>query len=67
MEQLIPDELQTKLASLYPVSAGGITLALQNLSKMTPGPEEVEELIEKLMNKPLDELKELYNQRVIEK
>lgn len=49
LEQLIPDELQTKLASLYPVSAGGITLVLQNLSKMTPGPEEVEGLIEKLM------------------
>lgn len=49
LEPLIPDELQTKLASLYPVSAGGITLVLQNLSKMTPGPEEVEELIEKLM------------------
>ena len=49
LEPLIPDELQTKLASLYPVSAGGITLVLQNLSKMTPGPEEVEGLIEKLM------------------
>lgn len=49
LEQLIPDELQTKLASLYPVSAGGITLALQNLSKMTPRQEEVEGLIEKLM------------------
>lgn len=49
LEPLIPDELQTKLASLYPVSAGGITLVLQNLSKMTPGPEEVEGFIEKLM------------------
>ena len=49
LEPLIPDELQTKLASLYPVSAGGITLVLQNLYKMTPGSEEVEELIEKLM------------------
>lgn len=49
LEPLIPDELQTKLASLYPVSAGGITLVLQNLSKMTPGSEEVEGLIEKLM------------------
>lgn len=49
LEPLIPDELQTKLASLYPVSAGGITLVLQNLSKMTPEPEEVEGLIEKLM------------------
>lgn len=49
LEPLIPDELQTKLASLYPVSAGGITLALQNLSKMTPRQEEVEGLIEKLM------------------
>mgnify|MGYP004456226003 FL=1 len=49
LEPLIPDELQAKLASLYPVSAGGITLVLQNLSKMTPGPEEVEGLIEKLM------------------
>lgn len=49
LEPLIPDELQTKLASLYPVSAGGITLVLQNLSKMTPESEEVEGLIEKLM------------------
>jgi len=49
LEKLVSDELQEKFASLYPVSAGGITLALQNLVKLDPKPAEVESLIEKLM------------------
>ena len=36
-------------ASIYPVSAGGITLTLQNLVKLSPKPEEVESLVKKLM------------------
>ena len=49
LEHLISDAMQDKFASLYPVSAGGITLTLQNLTKLSPQPNEVESLVEKLM------------------
>ncbi len=49
MGHLINDAMQNKFASLYPVSAGGITLTLQNLAKVSPRPDEVESLVEKLM------------------
>ena len=49
MESLITETMQDKFASLYPVSAGGITLTMQNLAKLSPQPNEVESLVEKLM------------------
>lgn len=49
LEHLIGDAMMDKFASLYPVSAGGITLTLQNLTKLSPQPNEVESLVEKLM------------------
>ena len=47
--RLIGDELMRKFANLYPVSAGGITLVLQNLVKLDPPAEEVEKLVSTLM------------------
>lgn len=55
LEQLIDEKMQTRLSSLYPVSAGGITMVLQNVAKLKPEQSEVEGLIEKLM-KPHCEL-----------
>ena len=49
MEHLVDDAMQNKFASIYPVSAGGITLTLQNLVKLSPRPNEVESLVKKLM------------------
>ena len=49
LEHLIDDAMQTRFAALYPVSAGGITLTLENLAKLSPEPDEVESLVEKLM------------------
>ena len=46
---LVGEEMRKKFASLYPVSAGGITLTLENLKNISPKPEEVEPLVEKLM------------------
>ena len=46
---LVDDAMQSKFAALYPVSAGGITLTLENLVKLSPKPSEVESLVEKLM------------------
>ena len=46
---LVDDAMQSKFASLYPVSAGGITLALQNIELISPAPDEVEPLVEQLM------------------
>ena len=62
LEQLIGEEMQTKFASLYPVSAGGITMVLQNVAKLKPTQSEVEGLIGKLM-KPHCELLGLPTQR----
>ena len=49
LEHLIDDTMLNKFASIYPVSAGGITLTLQNLVKLSPRPDEVESLVKKLM------------------
>jgi len=49
LEHLVDDAMQNKFASIYPVSAGGITLTLQNLVKLSPRPDEVESLVKKLM------------------
>ena len=46
---LIDEAMQNKFAAIYPVSAGGITLTLQNLESISPEPAEVESLVEKLM------------------
>lgn len=52
---LFSDAMQTKFSSQYPVSAGGITMVLQNVAKLNPEAGEVEELVDKLM-KPHCEL-----------
>ena len=52
---LVSEEMMRKFADRYPVSAGGITLVLQNLVKLAPAPGEVEALVETLM-KPHCEL-----------
>ena len=52
---LVSDEMMRKFADRYPVSAGGITLVLQNVAKLAPEPSEVESLVETLM-KPHCEL-----------
>ena len=57
---LVSEEMMRKFAQRYPVSAGGITLVLQNLVKLAPAPEEVEGLIETLM-KPHCELLGLHD------
>ena len=49
LEELFPPELQDKLADQYEVSAGGITLAIQNLAGLKPEPSECEKWVEKLM------------------
>ena len=49
MEQLIGEDMQKDLAVKYPLSAGGVSLVLQNLAGLSPQPEEVGELLEKLM------------------
>ena len=49
LEHLISDAMQDRFATTYPVSAGGITLTLQNLVKLSPRPDEVESLVKKLM------------------
>ena len=46
---LVSEAMMSTFASIYPVSAGGITLTLQNLVKLSPKPEEVESLVKKLM------------------
>ena len=52
---LVSESMMRKFADRYPVSAGGITLTLQNVAKLAPAPEEVEPLVETLM-KPHCEL-----------
>ena len=52
---LVSEAMMRKFADRYPVSAGGITLTLQNVAKLAPAPAEVEELVETLM-KPHCEL-----------
>lgn len=49
LEGLFPAELQDKLADKYEVSAGGITLVLQNLADLKPEASECEKWVEKLM------------------
>lgn len=49
LKRLISDAMMRKFAALYPVSAGGITTTLQNLARLSPRKEEVEELVETLM------------------
>ena len=46
---LIDEDMRNKFAALYPVSAGDIALTLQNLELISPQPDEVESLVEKLM------------------
>ncbi|MCQ2378878.1 MAG: AAA family ATPase [Victivallaceae bacterium] len=53
--KLLNEKQLSRYATRYPVSAGGITLILQNLVKLAPDPGEVDELVEKLM-KPHCEL-----------
>ena len=55
LESLVSESMQTKFASVYPVSAGGITMVLQNVAKLNPKNEEVESLVDRLM-KPHCEL-----------
>ena len=61
LESLIDDAMQEKFASRYPVSAGGISLVLQNVMKLNPRKQEVEDLVEKLM-RPHCELLEISSQ-----
>lgn len=49
LKKIVSDEMMQKFAVLYPVSAGGITMTLQNLAKLSPRKEEVEELVRTLM------------------
>ena len=49
LSRLVSEPMMRKFADRYPVSAGGITLALQNLAKLAPAPGEVETLVETLM------------------
>lgn len=49
LKNLISDAMMRKFAALYPVSAGGITMTLQNIVKLSPGKEEVEALVEAMM------------------
>ena len=62
LETLVSDAMRTKFASLYPVSAGGITMVLQNVARLKPKTEDVESLVDKLM-KPHCELLGLFAQR----
>jgi len=49
LSSLVNDDMMRKFADRYPVSAGGITLTLQNLVKLAPEPAEVETLVETLL------------------
>ena len=60
LRRLIDDGMMRKFANRYPVSAGGITLVLQNLAKLKPASTEVEQLVETLM-KPHCELLGLHD------
>jgi len=62
LEPLVSNAMQTKFASVYPVSAGGITMVLQNVAKLKPKTEDVENLVDRLM-KPHCELLGLSMQR----
>ena len=62
METLVSEIMQTKFASRYPVSAGGITMVLQNVARLNPKADEVESLVDKLM-KPHCELLGLSTRR----
>ena len=55
LAHLVSEPMMRKFADRYQVSAGGITLTLQNIAKLAPAPAEVEELVETLM-KPHCEL-----------
>ena len=55
LSHLVTEAMMRKFADRYPVSAGGITLTLQNLAKLASEPAEVETLVETLM-KPHCEL-----------
>ena len=55
LSNLVDESMMRKFADRYPVSAGGITLTLQNLAKLAPAPAEAEQLVETLL-KPHCEL-----------
>ena len=55
LETLVSETMQTNFSSRYPVSAGGITIVLQNIAKLKPKAEDVESLVDRLM-KPHCEL-----------
>ena len=55
LSRLVSDDMMRKFADRYQVSAGGITLTLQNVAKLAPAPAEIEKLVETLM-KPHCEL-----------
>ena len=55
LSPLFDEGAMRKFADRYPVSAGGITLVLQNLAKLAPAPAEADSLVEALM-KPHCEL-----------
>ena len=55
LSRLVSEPMMRKFADRYQVSAGGITLTLQNVAKLAPAPDEVEALVETLM-KPHCEL-----------
>ena len=50
LKKYFSDELLERLASEFPISAGGITQALKNLEVFAPAGKEVEETVRKLIN-----------------
>lgn len=49
MDHLVSDDMQNDFADRYPVSAGGISMVVQNLAGLSPRPEEVKDLVGTLM------------------
>ena len=49
LERLVPDSLAEKFARKYQTSAGGIAMVLDNVKRMRPRKDKVEDLVESLM------------------
>lgn len=49
LNELFDDDMLNTFSDQYAVSAGGITLTLQNMAKLAPAKSEVKELVEKLL------------------
>lgn len=58
LSDVVPEERIETYAAKYPTSAGGISIVLENVKRMKPGADKVDELIDTLM-KPHCELLEL--------